>query len=346
MKNGTSNKNPEDYFDYLAELGSSSINADDLKDLNERIDKRVRSGNSTTKSNVFTTVLITAFTMVLLYVLFNKTSILQIGITEEPKENKKGDILSQAIDNDTLSKIIDASSLMQFAPPAKGEKKEHFIIENRDDHFSENISIDMLPSRNIGLSDTLENKKITAELVELLPNASVLYIYDLKVTDFQKLYFRKMKPFTIESNGLSAAFENSEAYLAHKNDNKILNPYTLDMMLKDALKAFNKSRYKQSFVLFEELLTYNSNDVNALFYSGLCQFYSGQYSDAISRFNKVSQSENNVFNQEAEWYKALAYQKQGDKKDAIEIFLKINKQKGFYAEKAAQKLEEIKKNGK
>lgn len=345
MKNSTQHKNPEDYFDYLAEMGSSSINADDIKDLNERIDKRVQSGKGSAKSNVFTTVLITVFTMVLLFVLFNKTAVLQIGVSEEPKEIKKGDILSQAIDTDTLAKL-ETIAVTEPEIAVKTEKKEHFVIENRDDHFAEDVSIDMLPSRSIDLNETMENKKITPEIVELLPNASVLYIYDLKVTEFQKLYFRKMKPFTIEENGLSAAFENSEAYLSHKNDNKILNPYTLDMILKDALRSFSKSKYKQSFVLFEELLNYNSNDVNALFYSGLCQFYSGQNSDAISRFNKVVQSDNNVFNQEAEWYKALAYQKQGDKKEAIDLLLKINKQKGFYADKAAQKLEEIKKNGK
>ncbi|MDP2385366.1 MAG: CDC27 family protein [Bacteroidota bacterium] len=345
MKNSTQHRNPEDYFDYLAELGSSSIQTDDLDDLNERIDNRVRLSSRGAKSNIFTTVLITVFTMVLLFVLFNKTSVLQIGISEKQVVNKKGDILSQAIDNDTVSNI-GAYKSDQPIPVVTPKKKEHFVIENRDDHFSEDISIDMLPSRNIALNDSLQNKKITIELIELLPNASVLYIYDLKVTEFQKLYFRKMKPFTIETNGLSAAFENSEAYMAHKNDNKILDPYTLDMLLKDALRSFNKSKYKQSFVLFEELLNYNSNDVNALFYSGLCQFYSGQYSDAISKFSKVTQSENNVFNQEAEWYKALAYQKQGDKKEAIELLLKINKQKGFYADKAAQKLEEIKKNGK
>ncbi|HEY1039364.1 MAG TPA: hypothetical protein VGF30_08180 [Bacteroidia bacterium] len=334
-------KNQDDYFDYLAEMGSASINADDMKDLTERIDKKVNSGSVKAKTNGFTTVILVVFTSVLLFVLFNKASVLQIGPGHDVKEESNNDILAQAIMNDS---VIKPNAVVPIpAPEKKEENNEHFVIESRDNHFAEDLSVDILPSRNIALLDTSAKAHMTEELVELIPNSPVLYIYDLKVTDFQKLYFKKMKPYTIVENGLSAAFENTEAYKAYKSENKLLNPYTLDMLLKDALFAFSKGKYKQSLVLFDELLNYNKNDVNALFYSGMCQYYKGEYADADYRFNRVFQGENNVFNQEAEWYKALSLQKSGDTKEAIELLLKINKKKGFYADKAGLKLEEIKK---
>ena len=334
-------KNQDDYFDYLAEMGSSSINADDMKDLTERIDKKVNSGTVKAKTNGFTTILLVVFTSVLLFVLFNKASVIQIGPGHDVKEENKNDILAQAI-------MIDSSVKANITGPVpvtekKEEPKEHFVIESRDNHFAGEFSVDILPSRNIALLDTSAKAHMTEELVELIPNSPVLYIYDLKVTDFQKLYFKKMKPYTIVENGLSAAFENTEAYKTYKNENKTVNPYTLDMLLKDALLAFSKGKYKQAHILFEELLNYNKNDVNALFYSGMCQYYRGEYADANSRFNRIFQGENNAFNQEAEWYKALSLQKSGDTKEAIELLLKINKKKGFYADKAGAKLEEIKK---
>jgi tetratricopeptide (TPR) repeat protein len=229
-------------------------------------------------------------------------------------------------------------------PENKKDKKyqEHFEISSKDNHFTEDMTIEELPTKPISIVNNTTSIEPTEDLLRLLPNASIIYIYDLKVTQYQKLYFKKMKPFVLEVNGLSAQFENSDEYKSYLKDKSFNNNYTLDMLLKDALKLFNKQKHKQAFTLFNELLNYNSNDPNAFFYSGMCQYYTGNNEDAIARFNNVIDNENNVFHQEAEWYKALCLSKQKSNKEAaITLLTKINNQKGFYAIQAGEKLKEL-----
>jgi tetratricopeptide (TPR) repeat protein len=112
-------------------------------------------------------------------------------------------------------------------------------------------------------------------------------------------------------------------------------------VLKDALIAFNKQDYTKSISLFSILLELNKKDVNAWFYSALCFYHNNNNAKAIVFLDKVLENENNVFDQEAEWYKAQALIKTNDKEAALELLLKINSRRGFYADKAGDKLKEI-----
>jgi hypothetical protein len=341
MKPDNLHNQDADFFDYLADIEQSSVSDEDVLDLHKRIDKKVLGQKLKSNSNGLSVVLVIGFTTLLFFVLFNKKTVVQIGITTVPVQEKTGDILKDAILTDTtVSDVAAPLPLIVAKEPIAA--KEHFIKESMDSHFAEEIRSDELETKKFSLIDTADNgKQLPDNYLQLLPNAPVIYIYDLKVTEFQTLYFKKMKPWVIDGKGISSEFENAEAYTASLNEWNGLNDYTLDMLLKDALKKFNKQRYKQGFVLFNDLMEYNKRDVNAWFYSALCQYYLGKYKDAIARLNKVLDDENNVFDQEAEWYKALCLVKNGDQQEGVELLLKINEQKGFYANNAGEKLKEI-----
>jgi tetratricopeptide (TPR) repeat protein len=336
--------NDSDLFDHLAEMGQSSVSEEDLLDIHQRIDKKVKAQSLKGNSNGISIVLVTGFTAMLLFVLFNKKTVVQIGATSSVQQENPGDLLTNALQLDTAVVSDTAAALPQPLAAIKetNQEKEHFEKENMDVHFSEEIRPDELDVKEVPLIDTVKSTpQLPDNYLDLLPNAPVIYIYDLKVTDFQKLYFKNRKPYVIDGKSLSSEFESADTYNAWISDWNPTNDYTLDMLLKDALKAFKKQKYKKSYTLFNELLTYNAGDVNALFYSALAQYNTGSYPDAIGRLDKVLENENNVFGQEAEWYKALCLLKNNQQKEAVSLLAKINTQKGFYSSNAGEKLKEI-----
>jgi hypothetical protein len=347
MKPDNLHNDDSDFFDHLAELGQSSVIAEDVLDLHQRIDKKVRAQSLKGNSNGLSIVLVAGFTVLLFFVLFNKKTVVQIGTTVTPQQEKPADLIVNALQLDTALISDTAISLPQplAALKEKQFEKEHFEKVNMDSHFSEEIHPDEIGVKEVPLVDTVRSKpQLPDNYLDLLPNAPVIYIYDLKVTDFQKLYFKNMKPYVIDGKSLSSEFENAEMYNAWINEWNPVNDYTLDMLLKDALKAFKKQKYKKAYALFNELLTYNANDVNSLFYSALSKYYTDSYPDAIARLDKVLENENNVFGQEAEWYKALCLLKNNEQKEAVSLLVKINNQKGFYSNNAGEKLKEILEN--
>lgn len=334
-----------DFFDYLAEKEIDKITDADMHELFGRIDARTGT-TSAPATNYFSVVLITAFSCLLFMLIFSKKNIIQIGGSLQEPQAKPADLIADAVSLDTIFTIAENTDAKKIRPghDEKNKTADHFTISERDRHFAETIEIEILPTKEITSIDTAASKPaLTENMLRMLPNASVLYIYDLKITEFQKLYFKKMKPFVLNETGLSSAYENNDAYKSLINEQRNAD-YTLDMLLKDALKAFNKKQFKLSFALFEEILEYNKQDVNALFYSGLCQYENGYYADALNRFDKVILNENNVFDQEAEWYKALSLLEQDKSQEAVSLLAKISSENGFYAERAGNKLKDLKKS--
>lgn len=336
--------NDADFFDHLASLGEEKINQADVDDIFSRIDARVQQGGAKPKNNgnnIFVSVLVIGFTLVLGVVLFNKNEIIQIGVSPNEASPIKKDILAAANTIDTIvSELVSNDTALTTN---KEIRKQHFTQENSGTHFMNNMSMEDMAIKDVPFVDTTIKTPVTETYLSLLPNAGYIYIYDLKITEYQSLYFKHQRPFTIVRNGLGAEYENVNSYLQAKSEKGSLLPYTMDQLLKDALKRFNKAQYKKADAMFEELIGYNSTDVNALFYSALCNYYTGKPSVAIERLNIVLKSKNNVFQQEAEWYRALSYAKLGETQQAISLLIKINDKKGFYANDAAEKLGEMKK---
>ena len=336
--------NDADFFDHLASLGEEKIIQADVEDIFSRIDARVQQGGAKPKSNgnnIFVSVLVVGFTLVLGVVLFKKNEIIQIGVSPNEDAPLKKDILAAANTIDTIvSELVSNDTTLTTN---KEIRKQHFTQENSGTHFMNNMSMEDMAIKDVPFVDTTIKTPVTETYLSLLPNAGYIYIYDLKITEYQTLYFKQQRPFTIMRNGLGAEYENVNAYLQAKSEKSSLLPYTMDQLLKDALKRFNKAQYKKADALFEELIGYNSTDINALFYSALSNYYTGKPSVAIERLNMVLKSKNNVFQQEAEWYRALSYAKLEETQQAISLLIKINEKKGFYANDAAARLGELKK---
>ena len=199
------------------------------------------------------------------------------------------------------------------------------------------IFIPMEPVKSITatLPEPLVNNKdiVNSEIF----NADVIYIYDLKVTEYQNLYFSQ-KILHSEMKGATPSFKeykNASNDLPEPDYNQTV---AADKVLKKGLEYFNKGKYTKAISEFQLLLDLNSKDINSLFYSAVSYYQTGKYTLAMNDLEAVLKSDNNVFHPEAKWNLALVNIKTEDKIKAKELLNEIVFEKGFYAKKAADKL--------
>lgn len=186
----------------------------------------------------------------------------------------------------------------------------------------------------------LEQKPIVPAKPEASYNAQVGFIFDLKITDFDKYYATSIEVREPKLSGTPAQFENQDGAIdADKNsDGEVVRAVPAEQFLQEGLLAFRDGRFGKCVSKMDVLLKNNPDDVNALFYTAVSYVKLELYSKAIPLLDKIIEDQNNVFDEEAEWYKALALEGNGDEALAQALFQKISSEGGFYATQASKKL--------
>ena len=175
--------------------------------------------------------------------------------------------------------------------------------------------------------------------VALAPNynSDIIYIYDLKVTSYNSLYFnQKLKPFEIK--GHTPSFKENKESSSTVFEKDYEQTVAADKVLKTGLGYFNKGKYGKALGEFQLLLDANPNDVNSLFYSAVAYYQIGKYDRTIKNLEAVLKSPNNTFHPEAKWNLALSNLKIGEKGKAKQLLIEISNEKGFYSKRASDKL--------
>lgn len=91
--------------------------------------------------------------------------------------------------------------------------------------------------------------------------------------------------------------------------------------LRQGVGLYNDGKLKQAETIFEDVLTRQPDNENALKYAGIVALRRGNYDQAISRFHRLSQRTDLVSNP-GTFYEALAYLKRGrpvDKEQARKL---------------------------
>jgi tetratricopeptide (TPR) repeat protein len=175
-----------------------------------------------------------------------------------------------------------------------------------------------------------------AELhLKYMPNSSINYIHDLKVTDYHVLYFNNSKFISVTQHpGLTAAYANKEDARKDLNYLEAERAYYLHEALADALLLFVKEKYGACLTLLQKVGGFTGNDINCRFYSAMCYYHQKNYPEAIRNFETCINDADNVFMPESEFYKAVCLYESGKPEEAKPYFEKIINEKGFYFEKA------------
>ncbi|MGL5890122.1 MAG: hypothetical protein ACRC3B_09565 [Bacteroidia bacterium] len=169
-------------------------------------------------------------------------------------------------------------------------------------------------------------------------NFPIIYILDLKITDYNRIYNKPLKTQKLKLTGTPASQEE------RNNGDQIVEEtvtLTADQLLRDGLKAFRSARYGRCISKFEELLKNTPDDINAKFYIAVSYVKLEMHTKAMPLLDAVIGSENNAFREEAEWYKALALIGSGDTEQAKDLLQKISGDNTFYSKQAAEKLKTL-----
>lgn len=188
--------------------------------------------------------------------------------------------------------------------------------------------------------DLVEVKPVVPKNPEAGYNASVGFIQDLKVTEFEKYYRKTIEVRELPLKGVPAQYENEDKFKKESELETVRN-VPAEQFLNDGLRAFHDGKYGRCIEKMEVLKKNNEKDLNAAFYMGVSYVKLEMFEKAIKMFDEVLNASNNVFHEEAKWYKALALIGNGDDAAAKVLLTEIAAKDGFYKEKAAAKLKEI-----
>ena len=108
------------------------------------------------------------------------------------------------------------------------------------------------------------------------------------------------------------------------------------------MKSLRDNKFETALEKFKPLLRINNDDPNALFYSGISCYYIKDYPKALIMFNRIGNLSNNVFKQDAYWYKALCFLDMKKNAEAKTLLQHIADIEGFYSGRAKKALIELK----
>ncbi|MBK9176203.1 MAG: hypothetical protein IPM46_07680 [Flavobacteriales bacterium] len=197
-------------------------------------------------------------------------------------------------------------------------------------------SIERIPGRTngIGLTGTpaaprdAHRSRVSRELI---------FLHDLKLVHPTELYAEDPVVRLSEAGVLARYADRPEQ--ARAGQESVPVPYTAFM--DEAIGRFAASDHKGSLDDLRHVLGQYPEDVNALFYGGLCAYNLGLFERARMLLHRAATHPIDVFDEEAAWYHALALERMGERSAATDAFERIAAAGGFYSSRAAEKLQAL-----
>lgn len=209
------------------------------------------------------------------------------------------------------------------------------------DPNNEDASLWIMPQRKMDAVAGLENHE-PGLIVKVTYRDT--FIHELKVTDYSA-YYALEENEADKNRSIEARFENKDQE-KKKDKTPDLEWVTTGDVLRKGLENFSKGNFTDAVKLFNVLISYEPQDVNALFYGAVCYKNLSRATDAISYLERVLANPNSSFYEEAEWELAQAYVQTKDFQKAEVLLEKILKANGFYAERSRDLLKRVKVKNK
>ncbi len=332
-KHTQNNNQSNDDLDYLSSVAFDNFGFDD-NDL-EDITKRIDSETNNTKTNLYSTIFISVLCGLLIgvtcvFVWYQKSknhpSVYQ-NLLEEKTQLSLHNTVSK---NDTIFPELKSNSEKTI---------EHFTSNHEipEPILHTESTVENIPTINPIIN--LEEEKHEEEIhFQFIPNAPVLFISNLKVTNYQSYYFKNNQELNLmESSGLSAEYENKTSAKSTFIDQ--VNKTLAHKLIRSSMKAFYTNHFVNCIEDLTQLYNYNKDDANAQFYLGMCYFQLKKYALAKTYFTKNIDNQNNIFHQESEFYLALSLLNLNEEETAKQQLQTIVNNKGFYSLRAKEVLE-------
>lgn len=300
-------------------LGAGGARTSELDALKNRWSKRHKA--KALRNNVL--IALVSLTLIALLLWYNQKP---EAIATKPLTAEKRDATEEAAtvisENIALDTIAGTSEL--FVRPAAKALPSQAGTGVQEQVKAENLTT--LQTAQLPMNELKEEK------LKFMINSPLFYIHDLKVSNYQLLYFRKNK-FVAASGRPANVDPDQPNALLNDQPNRFLHE-----TLAEALLNYKKGFYSPCVTLLNEVASFNADDINCDFYRGMSWYQMKHYDKAIVYLTKCEEAANNAFLQEAQYYKALSYEASGQEEKAKSLFKKIATEREFYAEKAKEHL--------
>jgi tetratricopeptide (TPR) repeat protein len=158
----------------------------------------------------------------------------------------------------------------------------------------------------------------------------LLYLHDLKLVHPKELY-SAIPDIDPAKLGVPAQYTD-RSNVQRGTEEQRLQAYTAFMDV--ALAKFARNDHKGCLDDLRFLLDQYPDDVNALFYAGLCSHNLALYGRARNYLHRAATHNFDTFYEEAVWYHALTLERMGEVDAAQEAYARIVAENGFYADRA------------
>ena len=230
-----------------------------------------------------------------------------------------------------INEIISSSEIIVNSP-IKAEKSDNLNAVINKKRTNEIIKMKMREAVKI---DVENNYKKPISII----NSPHAYLHQLLVFNYKERESIKKEKIKTELSGLPAAYETTQDDALNIQIHIKEIPY--NEFLKGALLDFRKNKFKTALKQFKVILKQYPNDINALFYGGLCYYNIKQQGKAIEHFDACIIHSYSIFEEEANWYKAKSLYEKGNYNLSKEVLNNIIVEKGFYSKLAINLLDKI-----
>ncbi len=175
------------------------------------------------------------------------------------------------------------------------------------------------------------------ELIQSKAFGKEVYLNDLKLLDYRAYRSKpEIKTKQLVLTGTSADKESSiqNGQTSEWRDAEI--PYI--EYIDKTTRLFSRNNFKKALDRCETILKTYPDDVNALFYGGICLYNLKEYSTAIEYFSRVRNTDFSNFDEEANWLIANCLERSGETEKARTKYSQIVNNGGFYSHQAQERL--------
>ena len=251
--------------------------------------------------------------------------------TDLKQENKSVAIEMRKNNISTDIKTESKSIVDRTIQPLTHSQKLRQIVKNASVNT---IGVSKFMEMNLPFK-SIERVHVSTDNNEIISSrkGAEFYMYQMKLIDYRNYRSKPMIEET-ENIHLGTPADLSSPTEKSRIENESTKTYTYIEFLGIGMDYLSNSQYKKASYYFNKIIEQYPEDVNALFYLGICKFQLHEYEKSISAFANVTSNQFDNFNEEAVWYSAQSLLKLNRKEDAVKLLNEIIRLNGYYSDQA------------
>lgn len=264
----------------------------------------------------------------------------------------------------SISNIIEEEQMLSYSEIKHiDDYLTHYLDFKEQSDFDDRITDEPRLAMEVQLNNEINNAILERDIIDLRANIGNIINEAKEDTKIRQLIPSRINNKTSRNIGIAASIAavisagamtmNKEKTSAEELYKNAYRPYEATGLYRSGALAspemlgidlYNEKNYVQALDRFKIILNKNPDHPICNFYSGLCYQQIGNYTKAITSYQNVIDEKDNLFVEQAEWYKALALLQINDLKNAYQSFNQIVKNNGYYHKDAKDIIKNLRKS--